>query len=211
MGKSPEELRAEIEATRAELAGTVDELQDRVTPSRIAQRQVSRARSQLGRAKEAVMGSLPVGGGSGGGTTSGSGGPGLVDRAGGVAGSAVQGVGQAPETLRRQATGNPLAAGLVAFGLGMLVASVIPTSDSERQAASRLAEPVQRARAELVQAGQEVREELQESARDSLEELKEHSRDALQEVRAEGAEAAQDVRGRAGEAATQTRHPQAPR
>ncbi len=44
---TPEEIEAEIAATRARLASTVDELVDKAHPRNIAKRQVERARSQI--------------------------------------------------------------------------------------------------------------------------------------------------------------------
>ena len=37
-----------------------------------------------------------------------------------------------------QGAGNPLAAGVIAFGLGMLVSSLIPSTEKEREAVSQL-------------------------------------------------------------------------
>ena len=41
----------------------------------------------------------------------------------------------APAAVRKQAPGNPLAAGLVAFGAGLVGAALIPASEKEQQAA----------------------------------------------------------------------------
>ena len=40
--------------------------------------------------------------------------------------------------MKRKTQGNPLAAGVIAFGLGMLVSSLIPSAEKERDAVSRL-------------------------------------------------------------------------
>ena len=45
--QSPAEIEAEIEATRARLASTVDELVDKAHPRNVAKRQVEQARSQV--------------------------------------------------------------------------------------------------------------------------------------------------------------------
>jgi hypothetical protein len=47
---------------------------------------------------------------------------------------------QAPRRAKRKTQGNPLAAGVIAFGLGMLVSSLIPSSEKEREAVSQLQE-----------------------------------------------------------------------
>ena len=58
-------------------------------------------------------------------------------------------VRDAPGRLKRRAQGNPLAAGVIAFGLGMLVSSLIPSSEKEREAVSQLQEPVKEKAAEV--------------------------------------------------------------
>lgn len=45
--QSPAEIEAEIEATRARLASTVDELVDKAHPRNVAKRQVEQAKSQV--------------------------------------------------------------------------------------------------------------------------------------------------------------------
>ena len=45
--QTPAEIEAEIEATRARLASTVDELVDKAHPRNVAKRQVEQARSQV--------------------------------------------------------------------------------------------------------------------------------------------------------------------
>jgi hypothetical protein len=45
--RTPEEIEAEIAATRARLASTVDELVDKAHPRNVAKRQVEQARSQV--------------------------------------------------------------------------------------------------------------------------------------------------------------------
>jgi Protein of unknown function (DUF3618) len=45
--QTPEEIEAEIAATRARLASTVDELVDKAHPRNVAKRQVEQARSQV--------------------------------------------------------------------------------------------------------------------------------------------------------------------
>ena len=56
MSQSAEEIRAEIEATRRELGQDVDALADKVTPSKIVDRQKNKLRGALTSVKERVMG-----------------------------------------------------------------------------------------------------------------------------------------------------------
>ena len=57
-GKStdPDEIRREIEATRADLAGDVDRLADRTSPKRVARRGLDKIGSKVSSVKDTVMG-----------------------------------------------------------------------------------------------------------------------------------------------------------
>ena len=99
--------------------------------------------------------------------------------------------------MARRTRGNPMAAGLVAFGGGLLAASVLPASQAERRAAaglSRQAGPVQD---ELRRAGQEVAGELRSSAQDSVEQVKQTSTDAARSVGDHARDSAQGVKDEA--------------
>ena len=45
--RTPEQIEADIAATRARLAATVDELVDRTSPKNVAKRQVEQAKAQV--------------------------------------------------------------------------------------------------------------------------------------------------------------------
>ena len=51
---SPEQIQAEIERTRAELAATLDTLVDRVSPKRVAGRGATKVKAAVGSAVESV-------------------------------------------------------------------------------------------------------------------------------------------------------------
>ena len=146
----PEQIRREIERTQAALSQDVDALTDKVTPGKIVERRVDRARDAATRLKEKVMGSDPHGSGGYGGGGVRSAASQTADRVSGTASSAASSVQdaassaagtvqdaastaadavqQAPQAIRRQTRGNPLAAGLIAFGAGWLVSSLLPAS-----------------------------------------------------------------------------------
>jgi len=102
--RSPEEIRREIDRTRAELSGDVQTLTEKVSPSRAMGRQVERTRNAMTRAKERVMGSDS---GSDGGVLASA-----KDSVADTASSIADAAGSAPEAARKQAQGNPIAAGL---------------------------------------------------------------------------------------------------
>ena len=57
MSDDPDAIRAEIEATRRNLSGDVDALADKVTPSKIAERQTRKVKGVFHSISERVMGS----------------------------------------------------------------------------------------------------------------------------------------------------------
>ena len=52
----PEVIRRDIEATRADLSRDVDALTEKVSPARVVERRVDRAKGAAGTVKEKVMG-----------------------------------------------------------------------------------------------------------------------------------------------------------
>jgi gas vesicle protein len=171
----PDTIRANIEATRADLSGNVDALADKVSPSSIADRQKEKVKDRVRSARESVMGatrsvtdSLPDGG---------------------TAGSAVE-----------TAKGHPLVVGLIAFGAGWLLSSLLPTADAERGLASTAKEKA----APLVDAAKgaakDAAQQLKDPAKDAAAHLKETATDAAGTVKDEGRSAASDVRDQASDA-----------
>ena len=58
-----------------------------------------------------------------------------TDAAGNALHDAGEAIADAPRQVAAKTQGNPLAAGLIAFGAGLLVSSLIPPSEKEREAA----------------------------------------------------------------------------
>ena len=149
MGETPDQIRRDIEVTRAELRADANRLVDHASPRSIAQRRVRGVRRGLETMKERVMG------------TSSS-----VRHQGQEAGHAVaeraeeaaHAVQEMPQRVARQTQGSPLAAGLIAFGAGALVATLIPATRAEQDAVRQLGE-------RAGGAVEPVKEALTESAR----------------------------------------------
>jgi hypothetical protein len=203
----PDVIRRQIEDTRRELSYDVDALNEKVNPTRVMDRRVSAAKGRMGRMKEKVMGSAQDTRSSAQGMASStqdrasdmaSSAAGSVQDAASSAASAVQ---QAPDTVIRQAQGNPLAAGLIAFGVGWLVSSLLPVSEKERQLAQQAESAVREHKDTLLepakQAAQEMGEQLKPAAQQAVEEVKSTAQDAAATVKDEGQSAAEDVKGQA--------------
>src|SRR6185312_2757811 len=175
----PDVIRRQIEDTRRELSYDVDALNEKVNPTRVMDRRVTAAKGRVGRMKEKVMGSAHDTRSSAQGRTSNavSNAQGMASNAAGTvqdaASSAAGAVQQAPDAVMRQTQGNPLAAGLIAFGVGWLVSSMLPVSEKERQLAQQAESTVREHKDALLepakQAAQEMREELQPAAQQAME------------------------------------------
>ena len=121
----PDQIRREIEATRGDLSANVNALAESVKPGNVARRQVDKVIGGAADLKDKVMGAADDATSSTGSTV------------GNAAGSVKDAAGAAPTAVRRGTRGNPVATGLIAFGLGWLVASLIPASSAGQQAATR--------------------------------------------------------------------------
>ena len=195
MSENPDVIRADIEATRARLGTNVDAVADKVTPSHIVQRQTDKVKENVKDAvfgvKEKVMGVAE--------DTADN-----VHSATGSAGAHVSDAGAAvaaaPAQLKTKTQGNPLAAGLIAFGAGLLVSSLIPASQKEREAADALKTAAEPVTAELTEAAKHVAEGLKEPAQEAVENVKATAADATDHLKAEGQGAVADVKDRTAEA-----------
>lgn len=212
----PDRIRREIERTQAGLSRDVDALTEKVTPSRIVERRVDRARGVANRWKENVMGGgdtttyrapthrVPASG-DGVRDTGHQASESMQHAAESVSGAAHE----APAAARRRTEGNPFAAGVIAFGVGMLVSSLVPASSREQQLTERardrageLGRPVAEAAS---QAAGEMRENLQEPAQQAAEAVRTTAADAGRTVADEGRGATSEVQGRARGAADSVR------
>jgi gas vesicle protein len=215
VGEESDQLRQEIEQTRRELGTDVDALTDKVSPRRVVERRVDRTKNAIGGLKERVMGTTDDVTSSAWGTVSGAASS-VQDTASGAASSVQQAAssmgGTAADTAcraRRHAEGNPLAAGLIAFGVGWLVSSLLPPSQRERELAHQVkdqAQPVVQAAGQ--QAGQalsEVRDNLQQPAQEAVQSVKETATDAAGTVKEEARSAAGDVKDQAQDSTQQVR------
>ncbi|PRY68063.1 uncharacterized protein DUF3618 [Glaciihabitans tibetensis] len=180
MSDNPDQIRADIERTRNELGSDVDALADKVTPSKIVDREKAKVKNAFGSAKDRVMG--------------------VVSDVQDSASSGLDGVTGAPGKAVDQAKGNPLAVGLIAFGVGLLVASLIPASDKEKELAASAKEAAEPLLHEATDAAKEVAENLRGPATDAAESVKGVATDAVDAVKSETASAKDDVTQSATEA-----------
>lgn len=203
MTSDPDEIRGNIEQTQQALSADVDALTDKVSPPKIMERRVQQTRSAVTSVKDKIMGGTAEQTSSMGGTVN-STASSAKDTLASTASSAADVASSAPEMARRRTQGNPLAAGLIAFGAGWLISSLLPATEPEQQVASQVKDlatekgrPVVQ---QLSQAGQQVAQELGESAQQKAQSVKETATDAASTVADEAQTRAGDVTDRAQEA-----------
>jgi ElaB/YqjD/DUF883 family membrane-anchored ribosome-binding protein len=185
MGQSTEELSTQIAGTRESLASDLDALQDRVSPSAIVERRKEAARSKVRSVKDKVMGSGHHVASSAGSTGS--------DAVAGVKGT----VGDAKDATDEAIEGSPLAAGLIAFGAGLVIAALIPASDAEQRASHKVVESAQPLVDEAKSVGQEVGDSLKDSAAVAAQQIKESAQHSAERLQDEGKSSAASVKAEA--------------
>jgi gas vesicle protein len=188
MSNDPDQIRAEIERTRANLSENVNSLTDTVTPSHIAKRQVGKARTAVFGIRDNVIGTASQVGSAATDAASG-----LGDTASAVGNT----VTEAPAVVRTQTAGNPLAAGLIAVGVGWLVGSLLPATAAEKQAAVQVK---QTATPAIADAAQQVTDHLKEPAAQAVASVQDAASEAAATVRDESVSSAHDVRDQAQDA-----------
>ncbi|MGO4957191.1 DUF3618 domain-containing protein [Luteococcus sp. Sow4_B9] len=205
---NPDKIRQDIERTRANLSDDVNALADQANPRTIAEDKVDQAKqsvqSAVHGAKEKVFGSEDDF------TDDGLAGQarGLADQVrGGVAGGAGQaqysaqmranlargGVSDAPAAMRRRTRGNPLAAGLVAFGLGALIGGALPATRAEKRYVEQAKDQAQPYLDQARDVAQDTVAGLKQPATEAAQGLKETAQQAASTVQEEASVAKQDV------------------
>ena len=171
MAEEPDRLRQDIENTRATLTRDVDRLADKTSPKRVAQRRWTAA-------KERVMGSSEH----------------ARHATAGAASDVGDSVRAAPQAVAQQTQGNPLAAGMIAFGVGMLAATLIPVTDPERRAGQQVRENAGDLTERVKDVAQEMKDDLSGSVHHATGEVTATARDAAQTTKQQAQVSARQTR-----------------
>lgn len=180
MTDSPDAIRADIERTREELGLDVDALADKVTPSKIAQRQADKVRGVFGSVRERVMGA--------------------ADDASSSASGLAHGAGDVAHNVKAKAEGAPLAVGLIAFGAGLLISSLIPASRKEKELAESVKDAAQPLVDQVSDVAKEVAADLKEPAQEAVAAVQDRATEAVGTVKEEATGAADTVKDQAQQA-----------
>lgn len=197
MAEEPDRLRQQIESTRVSLTRDVDMLAEKTSPAKVAQRRWTSV-------KEKVMGSSDHAKHAAGDTASQ-----VSDKAsqvGDVAGEkahqAADAVRNAPRAVASQAQGNPLAAGIIAFGVGLLASTLIPVTDAERRAGQQLKDHSGDLTEKVKDVANEMKDDLSGPVQDAAGQVRQTAQEAVQTTRETARSDAQDVRQQAKQAAS---------
>ncbi|MEV4278589.1 DUF3618 domain-containing protein [Actinoplanes xinjiangensis] len=193
MAEEPERLRQDIENTRASLTRDVDLLAEKTNPGRVAQRRWNTV-------KEKVMGSTDHARHAAGDTASSAistvqdKAAHLGDVASGKAHDAAGAVRGAPQAVTAQTQGNPLAAGIIAFGAGLLAASLVPVTDAERRAGQQLKENSGELTDKVKDVAAGLKEDLSGTVQHAVSEVKDTAQQAAQAAKDQARSSAQDAK-----------------
>jgi gas vesicle protein len=184
MSDSPEQIRANIEASRRELSSDVDALADKVTPSKIAERQTEKVKGALGGIRDKVMGAASD----------------AKSNVAGTGGSVGDSVSGQARNVADKASGNPFAVGLIAFGVGLLASSLIPASTKEKEVAADIKDKAQPLVENVQDVAKDVAGNLKEPAQQAAAAVKDTASDAVGTVKEEASSATSDLKDSAGQA-----------
>jgi len=147
--------------TREDMSATLDAIGDQVNPKRVVEGGTHRIRRWIESARDGIMG------------------PSEVE---GYGGKSREPGGPEAAAMAAQSQGNPLAAGLITFGVGLLVGSLLPATKVEQQGLSVIADKAEPAIGAAVEAASELGHGLQQSAEQAASKLGDVLTDAGHEV-----------------------------
>ena len=130
----------------------------------------------------------------------------VTSAVGDAASGAVDAVRGAPDVIKTKTEGNPVAVGLIAFGLGALAGTILPSTQTEKSMApqlrERVVEPMKETASEAArEVGQDLRgtteeaaERVKQTAQEGAQRLTEETRHRMEDVKSEAQAGAREVR-----------------
>ncbi len=194
--QSISDLRNEADARRDAIARDVELVTDRVAPGRIADRQKARFGQRVSGLRDSVFGTSDrtrtrtIETNPADGDDSGS----IGDKA---SNAVQQAKDAAPDSVQDFAEGNPMAAGLIGLGVGLLAATLIPTTPEEQKVADRAQDSIDAAAKQIAQSGQQAAEAVKPAAESAAADVKASAQDSVASVKGDAKSAADDVKGEA--------------
>lgn len=185
MGQTAEDLRAQLAEQRDDVSRDLEVIGDRVSPGRMVERRQAAMRMRFGDIRDRVMGAADTSRHS------------VHDTMSSGVSTARDSVTGVADRTTHATEGNPMAMGLVAFGAGLVMATLFPATRTEQRAAAK-AQPT------LENAAGEIGPEARGVIGDMKEEIAPMAKEAVSEVAETAKEAAGHVKEDAAGAARQT-------
>lgn len=191
---NPDQLAADTRRTQDNLRADVSKLTERVNPERFVGTRREKLGQGLGAVRERVMGVASTAAESAGASAKSA--AGSVQDAAHDADSSARDAGGADAVLERT-QGNPVAAGLIAFGAGWLLSSLLPASSAEQSAAQQLEEHADGLVDPLKQSVADAADSLREPAREAARSVQQSASEAADRTTTHARFAADEVGGHA--------------
>jgi gas vesicle protein len=182
VGTTEDQLRRQADQQRERMGDTLDAIGDRLSPERMIERRKAAVGQRARRVKDTVMGS-----------------PQYVEPVTRRMHDATQAVQHTPEMIAEQTRGNPIAAGLIAFGGGLLLATLMPKSETEQRLVQQAEPQLQQATEQLKEAGREIASDAKEHLQEATAEVKETGTEAASAVKDQARTSADEVKANAGD------------
>jgi hypothetical protein len=196
MGQTAQELRQQLGEQRADISRDLNAIGDRVSPGRIVERRQAAIRQKVSGLKDKVMGAADSSAHA-------------VRHAGDSASSALtDSASNLMHGTVDAAEGNPLAMGLVAFGAGLVVATLFPASRTERHLAQHAQPALEQAAAEAAPAARHLIDDIKPAAQDAIADLRDSATDSLETVKQHATDATAETADEAKNAVRDTVRPQ---
>jgi len=117
-----------------------------------------------------------------------------------AASGAAHTVRHAPDVVKKQTEGNPMAVGLIAFGLGALAGTILPSTQTEKSMAPQLREMVVEPIKETAsEAAREVGQDLRGSTEEAAERVRQTAQEGARRLTEETRHRVEDVKSQAQE------------
>lgn len=188
-----DQLREDAARQRQAIAQDLEYVGDRVSPGRIVERRRAVVVQRLGGVRNSVFGS-PDPKGNAGSASQQDDGDSLSSKASGALDTVKD---KTPDSVSGFTEGNPLAAGLIGLGVGLLAATLIPETREERQIADQAQSHVDDLAGELGRSGREAAENVKPAAQEAAQQVKASAQDSAESVKSDSQSAAQDVKDKA--------------
>jgi ElaB/YqjD/DUF883 family membrane-anchored ribosome-binding protein len=160
---STDVLKSQIDRQRDDLGRDLDALGDRLSPRRIVDRRKEAVANSVRSVREKVMGTASE-------TTA-------------HLSSAADTLSEAPDMARRQVEGNPIAAGVLAFAAGLVVAALVPQTEPEQEMVAKIQPGMEQVAGDVGRAAQESVDQVRPAVQEAAHHVADQARESAETVR----------------------------